>query len=164
MLSKTLELNPDDVIAMFYLAYSLKEVGNIDDSINLYNEIISRSPDYSWAYYNLASIYFEQNRDDLAIEYLNKTIKINPNDVPAIKFLIKILSKNRNYAEAEKILKQATTKMPLEADLFYLFAQLYKTMNSKINYLKYLKYTEKKSSTFTGNFEALLKEIEEAEG
>ena len=52
---------------------------------------------------------------------------------------------------------------PLEADLFYLFAQLYKAIGNKISYLKYLKYTEKKSSTFTGNIDALREEIDAAE-
>lgn len=162
-LLKAVELNNSDVIAVFYLAYEYSQIGQIDKSIQAYENVISLSPDYSWAYYNLASIYLEQGNDDKAIFYLERTIKTNPNDIPAIKLLVKILSKNKKYNVAETILKRATTSMPLEADLYYLLAQVYKCLNSKMNYLKYLRFTSKKSSTFTGNIDKLKEEISIAE-
>ena len=162
-LSKSIELNGADVIAKFYLAFEYKEIGEIQTAIKLYEEVISQSPDYSWAYYNLASIYLELENDDKAIFYLERTIKTNPNDIPAIKLLVKILSKHKKYVVAENILKKATVTMPLEADIYYLLAQVYKCLNNKMNYLKYLKFTEKKVITFSGDKDTLMSEIKELE-
>lgn len=163
-LSKALELNKNDVIAKFYLAYEYNMVDDVQKAIKLYEEITEQSPDYSWAYYNLASIYISLDNEDKAIYYLERTIKTNSSDISAIKLLVKLLSKHKKYTAAENILKEAVKNMPLEADLFYLFAQLYKTVNNKSNYLKYLKLVNKNSVTFSGNLEQLKAEIEDSKG
>ena len=96
-------------------------------------------------------------------KYLEKTIKANQTDVQAVKLLTKLLCKHNKYVQAEKLLKQAMQAMPMEADILYLLAKIYHTLKSDINYLKYLKLTEKKAVSFTGNIELLREEIQEAE-
>ncbi|MBQ9245752.1 tetratricopeptide repeat protein [bacterium] len=158
--SKALELDKTDLIAKFYLAYEYKEIGETDTAIKLYNEIISENKEYSWVYYNLASIYLEKGEEDKAIIYLEKTIKTNDKDIDAIKMIVKLFAKGKKFAPAERILRQALQVLPDQADLYYLLAQIYQQMKSKINYAKYLKMALSKSITFTGDIEKLKEEVE----
>ena len=111
----------------------------------------------------MALIYLEQNDEERAIFYLERTININSKDVQAIKLAAKIFMKHKKYAAVEKLLKMAVEEMPLEADLLYLLASLYKELKNKDNYIKLLKLALENSSTFSGNVEKLKAEIAEIE-
>ena len=158
-LQKALVINPNDVIAKFYLAYEYKEISQVDLSIKTYEEVIKLSNDYSWAYYNLATIYLEQEDEEKALFYLDRTININPKDILAIKLASKIFVKHKKYIGAEKLLKKAVQEMPLEADLTYLLSQVYKELKNKANYFKFLTLTQENISTFTGNIDELNEQL-----
>ena len=162
-LTKSLELNENDIVAKFYLAYELNAIGEIDSAIEIYQDVITQNPDYSWAYYNLAAIYIARKDENNALRYLELTIRVNPTDMQAIRLYIKLLFKNKKYSQAEKCLRQYIHDLPNEADLCFLIAQAYKQLKNRINYVKYLKLAKKMKNTFSGNFEKLEAEIREAE-
>lgn len=162
-LKKAVELDNKDIIAKFYLAYSLHQLGETEIAIKTYNEVIEQSPDYSWAYYNLASIYIDKNDDNTAISYLEKTIQTNPADLKAITMLVKVLSKNKKFLQAEKILNQALTILPEEADIYYLLSRIYTELKNTVNRIKYLKLTISKKITFSGDIEDVEEELKELE-
>ena len=78
-----------------------------DKAIEYYEKVIELSPDYSWAYYNLASIYFEQGDKEKAVNFLEKTLKLNPKDSEASVVFAKIMAKESHFNEAEKIMIDA---------------------------------------------------------
>ena len=106
-------------------------------------------------------IYLEQNKDEQAILFLEKTIKTNPSDIKAIKMLVKLLYKHKKFVAAEKILRQAIHDMPEEADVYYFLAKVYQELKNRINYVKYLKLTLNKQLTFSGDVNSLEEEIKE---
>ena len=159
-LEKALELDKNDTIAKFYLAYQYKEIGEKERAIELYNEVIEQNPDYSWAYYNLAAIYAEMGDENRAIEYLNKTIITNPSDIKAVKLLVKMYSKQKEYAIAQNILNQTLQRMPDEADLYYLHAEICKQLGDEEGYKQYILLTNEKKITYSGNEKLLQTEVE----
>lgn len=160
-LSRAVELDNNDTIAKFYLAYQYKRTGDISKAVQLYNEVTEQNPDYSWAYFNLASIYTEQGEEDKAAFYLEKTLKTNPMDLKALKLLVKLLVKQKKYADAEELINQKLSDMPDEADLYYLLAGIYKKLENKKEYFKFLMLADKNKLTFSGDEAKLEKEIED---
>lgn len=79
------------------------------------------SPDYSWAYFNLASIDYEEGNFDSAINNLDKTLELNPKDVEAYKIYSKILTKARKYDNAAVLIEQAIDNCGDNGDLYYFF-------------------------------------------
>ena len=51
------------------------------------------SPDYSWAYFNLASIDYAEGNLQSAVQNFEKTIELNPKDIEAYKIYAKIMTK-----------------------------------------------------------------------
>ena len=145
------------------MAFEYNKIGEVQKSIDLYHKIIAKNADYSWAYYNLASIYSEKGDTDRAIFYLERTLKTNPNDMQAVKLVIKLFFKQKKYEAAERLLKQLIPKAPEQADIYYLLAQVYNSINNPANYYKFLKFAEAKLITFSGDKEMLKNEIADFE-
>ena len=74
---KAIVNNYSDYFAHFHLAQQYKKIGEVDRAFEEYSKVIELSPDYSWAYYNIAQIYWERNDAKNAILMLRKTIEKN---------------------------------------------------------------------------------------
>ena len=94
------------------------------------------SPDYSWAYFNLASIDYEEGNFDSAINNLDKTLELNPKDVEAYKIYSKILTKARKYDNAAVLIEQAIDNCGDNGDLYYFLAQIQKIRGDVEEYIK----------------------------
>ena len=138
-LERTIEINPEDTIARFYLAYEYKRTGRRDEALAEYQKVVEQAPDYSWAYFNMASIYWEEEDVVNAIENLDKTVDLNPHDTKAFELFIKILMKTNTDQGALAVAKKALQENPDCGDLFYTTAQVYKKLKDKKNYAEYLK-------------------------
>ena len=99
-----------------------------------FEKVLEISHDYSWAYYNLAVIFYEEEDYDNAIENLNKTIQFNPIDIEAYKILAKILCKTGLYEQALNIAEEALSKCGENGDLYYIAAQIYKEIQNPQEY------------------------------
>lgn len=80
-------------------------MGDLESAKIEFEKVISLSPDYSWAYFNLAVIYHEEGDDDRAIENLRQTIELNPIDKDAYKILAKLLAKKKNLMKQSVLCK-----------------------------------------------------------
>jgi len=128
---RTVELNPDDIYAHFYLGNIEKITGNPAEARSRFEKVLGISPDYSWAYYNLAVIDFEEDNLKSALENLQKTINYNPKDMDAYKIWAKILMRNNAHTQAVKILDTAIKKCGEFGDLYYLLGEAYKAVGDK---------------------------------
>ena len=97
------------------------------------------SPDYSWAYFNLASLYYDDGYYENAKDYLKKTLELNPKDDNASLILSKILKKEDDLNGALKILRSAISNNPYNGDLNYAISQIYKVIGQKEEYEYFLK-------------------------
>ena len=95
-----------------------------DFALSEYKEVLELSEDYSWAYFNIAQIYWELDRVDDAIIMLKKTIEKNPKDIEAIKLLSQILVKQTKVDDAMMLLTNAM-KVNENGDIYYLAAKVF---------------------------------------
>ena len=47
-------------MALFYIAYEYSCLKDFESAKLYYNKVIEQCPDYSWAYFNLASIAYQE--------------------------------------------------------------------------------------------------------
>lgn len=69
---KAVQLNSSDIFAHFHLGYIYRNEGKIPEAIAEYKKVIEQSPNYSWAYFNLGSIAYDQGDYNSALGYLQK--------------------------------------------------------------------------------------------
>ena len=117
------------------------------------------SPDYSWAYYNLASIAYKNGNIEEAKEYLQKTIEYNSFDIEAYKLLTKISIKDGAIDEILETLHSAVNKNE-NGDLYYCLARIYKFIGDSDEYYDCLKNALKNPYTLTFPQKTVQKEFE----
>ena len=71
-----------------------------------------------------------------AINYLKKTLSINPKDNDASKLLAQIYLRAENYEKAREVIQNALNDDPYNADFYYFLAKTYP--NDKQNQIEYL--------------------------
>ena len=69
---------PDNLTARVQLALALHATGDDKQAVAFLEDLIASSPDNQAAHYNLAIIYFSQQRSDLAKQEWEKTAEIDP--------------------------------------------------------------------------------------
>ena len=159
---KTIELNDSDLYAHFYIGNIFKEEGLLELAVEQFNKVLSLSPDYSWAYFNLGSIAYEMGETENAIFYLKSTIQYNHLDLEAYKILNKIYLKQERYMEATDLIKDAMEAIPQNGDLYYNYAQIFKSQGDIEKWQKALAETIKNHKTLTYPFDGVKKELKEA--
>ena len=89
---RALEINEKDILASFYLACEYQKIGEENFAQTQYAKVLENCPDYSWAYFNLASMAFKEKNYEKSIEYLEKTLSLNPKDIEAYKIYARVLN------------------------------------------------------------------------
>ena len=123
--------------------------------------MLELSPDYSWAYFNLASIDYEEGDCESAINNLEKTIELNPKDIEAYKIYAKIMSKLENFDRACSIIQQAIENCGETGDLYYILAQIYKLQGARADYVKSINQALKLNSTLSASPKLVKKELDD---
>lgn len=106
-INKALEHSQHDLIFLNFKASLLKDMGNRYDSIELFKKIIEIDPEFKTPYLNLASIYIESNLYDLAINYLDEVLKLDPNASDVHFEKAKLLCKNKDKEKALESIERA---------------------------------------------------------
>ena len=97
--------------------------GEYEKAKEVYNEVLEYSPEYSWAYFNLAQIAWVEKDIETAIRNLIKTLEINPKDIEASKLLTQIYIKERDYENAQNVINQALEQNPYLGDFYYFLSK-----------------------------------------
>jgi len=74
-----LELNPEDVRALYLCGGALVETGHIDEGLELVSKAVTISPNETGLLYNVACIYSNVGRLDEALDYLEKAVSAGYN-------------------------------------------------------------------------------------
>lgn len=133
-------------------ALSLHQRGNTGGAIRLFKEILDVSPTYTLIYTNLARIYKERGRNDLAVSTLENGLENNPGDPFLLAKLGIFLVENREYKRAVNILEQSIILMKHDPESFnYLGVAYYRSGNfekAMENYNKSLELDKNYASVY----------------
>ena len=112
---------------------------NYVEALKLINEVLIIKPNYQPVLRDKAHVYLYLKKLDLALKYIDQSIKLNPKDYIATNILGMIYSGLREYAKAKKIFIHAIN---LNAEYYPSYNNLAKCLNElnersdATNYLK----------------------------
>lgn len=100
---KSEEVKGLEADAAYYDALRARIKGDDKEEERLLLQVISGKPQASGAYYDLARLYFKENRSDKATEYIKKAIALDGSNVWYKTQYAEILVQNKQYEEAAKL-------------------------------------------------------------
>ena len=136
-----------------------KELGNSTGARDQFNKVLAISPDYSWAYYNLAVLDYENEDYEDALENLSKAVELNPSDIEAYKIYAKISAKLGDYEDAEETIIAALENCGENGDLYYIAGRICALQGDNIKYRLNLQNALKNYKTLTVSVSALKTEL-----
>ena len=100
-LEKALVLKPDFVDGEYNLALAHMNLGQLDEAVLHFKNVIRQKPEFVEAYNNLGATYLEQDRQLLAVENYEKAVELKPDFVPAVRNLGALLRDLGRLEESE---------------------------------------------------------------
>jgi Tfp pilus assembly protein PilF len=110
--SRVAELKPDWAEAHNNLGVAWKKKGDLEKSAASFNRALALKPGYGEAWSNLGWIHAEEKKWREARADFEQALKSNPNDEGALYGLSQALREARDYAGAEKTLKNLLSRAP----------------------------------------------------
>lgn len=114
---KAIAQEPSSVEARFGLVLPQSALGNWNDVLAVYQEILKQDPNNSIANYRTASIYYSRKDYTNATTYITKVIKSYPFDYDSNLLYGKILIAQGKTADAKKYLSKALEYNPQSTDV-----------------------------------------------
>jgi tetratricopeptide (TPR) repeat protein len=74
-----LEINPEDVRALYMCGGALVDIGQVDEGLELVKRAVTISPNETGLLYNVACIYSTLGRSDEALDHLERSVKAGYN-------------------------------------------------------------------------------------
>ena len=99
-----------------------KLLGNYDKAINLFQEVLQKDPQNDAAAFEIARVYFAQNKDEDAIRFCKKAIELEPDNIWYAMFLGDLFQKNNRDAEGAALYEGLVKKYPAEEDYYFKWA------------------------------------------
>ncbi len=181
--------NPNDPATQYKFAFYLHSINRQDEAMKYYHRTIKADPGYTDAYLNIASIYKEKNRVNLAVSVLKDALDKMPGNVRIAEMISAIESEaatiryhnalqmhtNGNYEEAIAEYKKIMEISEPDSDLYVNLGAAYQAFNNNTEaikaYEKAIELDESNSTAYyylgTGyfqeeNFEKALKTYQKA--
>lgn len=120
-------------------AIILHQAGELQKAECGYKEILQSNPNYFHAWHYLGLLYFQQGRTDLAIENIQRAIKIKPDDSHAYYNLGNVYKEAGQLDEAITAYQKAIQINPSNADAYVNLGSIYKMqglIDLAINYFQ----------------------------
>ncbi|MBM4053784.1 MAG: tetratricopeptide repeat protein [Planctomycetes bacterium] len=136
--------------------------GNFEDAYMYYEKAIILNPLKVIAYYNRASLYLLQNKQDEAISDFEKAAELKPEDASVYNNLGVLYYGKGQLEEAEKNLKKALTLNPDYLEPTYSLAKLYLKQEKRKDAISMLVECLKIDANFEKANKSLIKIIQEA--
>jgi|GEM_PF-3508364 len=90
---------------LFEMAFRYQNLGDYDNAISSYEQVLKISPTHYQSLNNLATIYEEMKEIPKALKYEQKLYENNVTDPEVINDVIRLLVENKQLAEAKKLLE-----------------------------------------------------------
>lgn len=95
-----------------YLANAYKKAGQYEKAIEIYDEILKKSPDFTLAIYAKGTCYYKQGKYKESIQYLEQAYYKNNDDIIYLNSYIKALCATNNKKTAKKVIKNFLKRNP----------------------------------------------------
>ncbi len=143
---KSEEVKGLEADAAYYDALRARIKGDDKEEERLLLQVISGKPQASGAYYDLARLYFKENRSDKSAEYIKKAIALDGNNVWYKTQYAEILVQNKQYEEAAKLFDEIAKTEKYNDDYLLKAFNLYQHVGKYDQALATInKYLEKDS-------------------
>lgn len=136
-LTNVTERDPDNLTALTIKSYIYKEKGDTASAVTLLRRVCDIYPDHAMAFEELGILY-ALHHDPLAVEYLDATLRLEPNNTNAMYALAMFYQETGNFVEAEKLYRQMLDINPNSSDalnnLGYLEKEVYGDLERAAEY------------------------------
>lgn len=124
---KTVRLSEKEVnIQKIYIeANKEKLLGNDEDAIILFSEVIRKQPNNDAAAYELAKLYLKTGDKSKALNYAQKAVNISPSNVWYSTYFAEILAENGEYEQAAELYESLVTQYPDQYDFYFEWAYMF---------------------------------------
>lgn len=130
---KALELNPQDVLALFNLGRVHSERRRYVEAKNFYEKLVEATPEDPIAWYNLGGVYAEldnpavsdYNTIDMAMQCYLRTLELDPKHLDASFKLMDIALNHKKTDLAIKVMEEAVEHHPDEPLVYYNLISTY---------------------------------------
>ncbi len=102
-----------------------KLLGNDEDAIILFSEVIRKQPTNDAAAYELAKLYLKTGDKSKALNYAQKAVNISPANVWYSTYFAEILAENGEYDQAAKLYESLVTQYPDQYDFYFEWAYMF---------------------------------------
>ncbi|MDK2909437.1 MAG: hypothetical protein PWR20_1004 [Bacteroidales bacterium] len=109
---KAIKQMPLSIEARLGIAYPLSVLGNWDQIINYYLEILKIDPNHSLTNFRLGSIYYNRGKYDKARVYLEKVVNLYPFDYDSLLLLAWTKLNLGQYGEAQALFQTVLLNRP----------------------------------------------------
>lgn len=127
-IKKSLELNPDLIMAHYWLAKEYYLEGNYDMAIHHFSRSVEINPNFFLGHYNLGVVYYEMGRDEEAIQEYKRTIEIDPTLMFARINLGMVLRRVGRTEEAIQEHKKAIEIDPAYVEVYFNLGAIYESV------------------------------------
>jgi len=110
--------------ALFIEGMQAYILGNSQDAITKFNEVLRRDAKNDAALYELSKIAFEAGNMDKSIEFAQNAIKLNPNNEFYYQYLAEAKGEKKDFIGAAKVYENVIQLKPKEYDYYYDWAYM----------------------------------------
>ncbi len=116
------DIEKAEVLNLFYNANKEKILGNLNNSAELFSEVIRKDAGNHAAMYELANIYSEQKKYSDALFFIKSAYKLDSKNLWYALSLSEIYEKNKKFNEAAQVLEQLVKDYPDRVDFYFEWA------------------------------------------
>ena len=138
-LLKAFELDKDNLMVLYDIAYCYDRAGDPEKSIDYYNRYLNVEPYSEHVWFSLGNLYNKTGEIDNAIEAYEMAVAINPEYIDSIYELAVILEDHHQYAKAVKYYKQYLSYEPDSAEIYLFIGNCYFHLDEYTDALEYYK-------------------------
>jgi len=133
-IDKNLQKNPGDIDFLYKKGVAKAETGQLNPSVDLFREVISKDTEYEPAYSKLGAVYYRKRRMDSARYFSNGALRLDDKDIDALLTMARINDRQKAYWVSlnyyDKIMAIDSTHSPSVEER--------KKLRGKIAWLQYL--------------------------
>ncbi len=114
---------------IFIEANKEKILGNYDEALKLYKEVLNKNKKNHAAMFEIAQMEMGVKNEENAFSQIEAALKLAPDQVWYNKFYVSLLEKRSRYDEAAKVYERLSELYPNEEEYYFEQAYFYATSN-----------------------------------
>jgi arylsulfatase A-like enzyme/Flp pilus assembly protein TadD len=123
-LQRAYRADPDNMMAVYYLAFCLNRLGDATTAMSYYRRTIELNPRAAEAWAHLAVLEFERGRPAVAFDLLAEGLDVNPRSFPLLMTSGDLHGESDNPAKADSLFRSAAAIEPERPEPWVRLAEL----------------------------------------